>query len=106
MDAGVLDDRPAAAWRKRRHRDLDQELVRLERGGQVRDEEVLARESSRPPLRGGVEARAERGESGGELSRRVGVGDRAADRSPRADLRVADQARRLDEERPACGHER
>ena len=49
-----------------------------------------------------MEARVQRAERDGQLRRRVGVRDRAADRPARADLRMPDVAYRLGEERPAA----
>ena len=83
----MLRERGRAGRRREAH--LDEQLARLERGREHRDEELLGRD--RPPARD--ELRAERERADRQLGGRVGVDERAADRPAAARRRVADVTR-------------
>ena len=89
-----------------RHADLGEHLVGRERGGEEALEEVGRRD-----LAGAVRALrhvggTERQRVGGQVARRVAVGDRATDRAAVTHLRIADVAGRMGEQRHVLGEHR
>ena len=97
--AGDLVERPPAARRSRRDPDLCQQLVVGDRRGEVPDEELVRRHDS-VGLGGAHHHLGAGGDSDrGDLGRRVGVGDGAADGASVADRHVADEWQRLGQHR-------
>jgi hypothetical protein len=101
---GQLLHRPAAAPGPDREAGADQQLVGRHRRGPQAGEEVGGGDGARPPHRQHVELGVEGQGDGRVLGGRVGVGQRAADRAPVADLRVADERRDPGQQRHRPGH--
>ena len=85
------------------HPDLRQELLRAEGRGEEALVEVGGGDLPRPVRALGDVRRAEGERRGGQVGRRIGVGDRAADRAAVAHLRIADLAGRVGEQRDVLG---
>ncbi len=101
---GELLERPAACARLR-HPDLSEQLPRLEHGLEQALEELadteLACAVGAPGDQGGIQ----REQYGGQVGGWVGVRDRAADGAAVPDLRVADLAGRVREQRHLAGQQ-
>src|SRR5262249_59679112 len=92
LPARGLHERRTCSILGDRNLDLREQLVRLESGRQMSDEEVIGPELARTAQRAYVEARPERDEGGRQLGGRVGVGNGPADRPAVPDLDVANPA--------------
>src|SRR6266851_1993390 len=100
---GELHPRLTGVRLQRRKVRLDEDLVGLEQGGQIADEEVLGGDRAPDAWPDDAECGVEAHGYGGELGRRIGVRQAAADGAARADRGVADVADRLDEQRLELG---
>ena len=85
--------RAAGRARPADHADLGQDLGRLDGGLERVEEEVAGRDLALAGLAATDDRGVARDERRRPIRGRVGVGDRAADRAPVADLRVADRRR-------------
>ncbi len=100
----VLHEGASAPRRRRRHLDLHQQLVRLERSREEAEKELVG--ARRPARRAGSErGSARRARAAPPAARRTDPRARPTRRPSRGpDLRVPDEARRLCQERPARGN--
>ena len=90
----LLERVARAGWRGGPDR-VDDELVRLERREEVRDEELVRRDRSLSPRRRRDDGSAQDGQRERQLRSGIRVGDRAADRAAVAGREVADVRKRL-----------
>src|SRR5207237_8977663 len=109
------EEPPAGAGVQARQPHLGDQLVRPERRGEMRDEELARPDFAVARRRPGDDAALEAYEQRGELGGGIGVGEASGDRAARADRVVADIAERVGEEgepllrphlEPALAHER
>ncbi len=102
---GELLERPAAGTGLR-HPDLGEQLGRLEHGLEQALEELADRDLPETVGTPGDQRGIQREQHRGQVRGRVGVRDRAADGAAVPDLRVADLARRVREQRHLTGQQR
>ena len=101
---GELLERPAGrARRGHRHADLGEQLVGFQHGLEQALEEVGGRDLPGAGRPAGHQRGIERQDCGGQVGRGVAVRQRPADRAPVPDLRVADLARGVREQRQGPG---
>ena len=91
------NDQPAAAGL--RDADLGQQLAGFQRALEQAPEEVRGRDLPDPGRSAGDEHRVQRQHDRGQVGGRVRVGQRPADRAAVPDLRIADLAGRVGEQR-------
>ena len=96
---GELLERPGGRAGGLGHLDLREQFARLERGLEDALEELRGGHRPRPVLAADHERGVQREQRGGQVGGRVGVRDRAADRAPVPDLRVAHGLGRVREQR-------
>ena len=100
----LLERVARAGWRGGPDR-VDDELVRLERREEVRDEELVRRDRSLSSRGRRDDGSTQDGQRERKLRSGIRMGDRAADRAAVAGCKVADVRERLGHERQAVAHE-
>ena len=90
---------PAVPFGRHRNADLGEDLVRLQGGGQEIEKELPRRNAPLTSRSSGDDRRVERQNRRRIVGGRIGVGERAADRSPIANLPVANPRRGVRQER-------
>ena len=97
--AAELQIRPSRSRGRRRHPDLGQDLIGLERAGECAHEEIAGLDHPAAVRTHHVELCIQSEQTGGVVAAGVGVGGRAPHGAPVADLRVTDLAGGAGQER-------